>query len=106
MDDLFRSIQPAVQLTKEKQQKDLGQMLIYKVVASSNGFKELEKEVSLLLNKGWKPVGGVAFNQGHAYQAMVGNIGEKIERKSKVLPENTIQPLGAVDAMRKIDELT
>ena len=78
-------------------------MLKYKVVTSSNGFRDLEKAVSLLLNKGWKPVGGVAFNNGFAYQAMVGKVEEKIE-KQPGKEESKI--LGAIDAMRKIDEMT
>ena len=42
----------------------------YKIVASSNGFPELEKKVSAMLNHGWKPVGGLSFNAGYPYQAM------------------------------------
>ena len=37
----------------------------YRIVASTNGFPELEKKVSAMLNHGWKPVGGLSFNAGY-----------------------------------------
>jgi hypothetical protein len=42
----------------------------YKVVGGTNGFQEMEAEVSKMLNQGWKPIGGIAFNNGYPYQAM------------------------------------
>lgn len=81
-------------------------MLVYKVVSATKGFKELEKEVSLLLNKGWKPVGGVAFNNGYAYQAMVGKPVTDNKKVEQPDPDTTTLPRGAVDAMKKIDSLT
>lgn len=81
-------------------------MLVYKVISATKGFKELEKEVSLLLNKGWKPVGGVAFNNGYAYQAMVGKPVKDSQKAEKSEPDTTTLPRGAVDAMKKIDSLT
>ena len=85
-------------------------MLIYKVIGSKSGFSELEKEVSNRLNRGWKPVGSISFNQGFCYQAMVGKVennNKNQEGKKRVqdLKDETKQ-LGAVDAMRKVDELT
>lgn len=43
----------------------------YKVLAGTEeGIKELEIKVTDHLNKGWKPIGGIAFNLGYPYQAM------------------------------------
>jgi hypothetical protein len=83
-------------------------MLIYKVVPSKTGIKELEKEVSILLNKGWKPVGSISFNQGYCYQAMVGKIEKKQEKQKDKKECQILEPkeLGTIDAMKKIDELT
>lgn len=82
-------------------------MIIYKVVTSKSGFKELEDEISLLINDGWKPIGGIAFNLGFPYQAMVGKTenNNKSQKDKKTLPRSK-QPNGVVDAMKKIDELT
>jgi len=65
-------------------------MLVYKVVTAKKGFVELEKEVSLLLNKGWRPVGGVAFNNGYPYQAMVGK--KVTTNQSDKVQESEIAP--------------
>jgi hypothetical protein len=82
-------------------------MLIYKVIGSKNGFSELEKEVSLLLNRGLKPVGSISFNQGFCYQAMIGQIrnNKKQDIEKQTVAEKPVA-LGAVDAMKKVDELT
>jgi hypothetical protein len=82
------------------------QMFVYKVVTAKKGFVELEKEVSSLLNKGWKPVGGVAFNNGYAYQAMVGKTAKDSQKTEEPTSEVTSLPRGAIDAMKKIDSLT
>ncbi len=37
---------------------------------AKEGLKELEEKVTEHLRKGWKPVGGIAFNVGYPYQAM------------------------------------
>ena len=42
----------------------------YKVVTSTTGLKDLEKTVQKHLSNGWKPLGGIAFNQGYPYQAI------------------------------------
>ncbi|PCJ90824.1 MAG: hypothetical protein COA46_09880 [Porticoccaceae bacterium] len=84
-------------------------MLIYKVIGSKSGFSELEKEVSNRLNRGWKPVGSISFNQGFCYQAMVGKVENNNNQKDKKRvqdPKHKFKKLGAVDAMRKVDELT
>lgn len=64
----------------------------YKVITSKNGFQELEETVSRHLNQGWKPIGGIAFNNGFPYQAMA-----KVE---------DVKPLTANQAMQVIDNLT
>ena len=85
-------------------------MLIYKIITSKSGFKELEDEISLLINKGWKPIGGIAFNQGFPYQAMVGKTKNTIknqkDKKSAQDLKHKREQIGAVDGMKKIDELT
>ena len=74
-------------------------MKIYKVVSSHNGFKELEKTVSMMLNKGWECEGGIAFNQGFCYQAMtIDNPGTsqatstQAAEPDKKKPPHTIRP--------------
>lgn len=81
----------------------------YKVCGGTNGFVELEREVSTLLNTGWKPVGGIAFNSGFPYQALA----RVMEYKEKPSPTATSKPgqtktakLNANSAMRKLDDLT
>ena len=83
-------------------------MLIYKVVSSKTGFKELEKDVSILLNQGWKPVGSIAFNQGYCYQAMIGKVESGASKSKSDSGQQAFRPkeLGVVDAMKQIDELT
>ncbi|WP_438957554.1 hypothetical protein [Porticoccus sp.] len=102
--DWYMSAQPAIKSRLKRNKED--PMLVYKVVSATKGFKELEKEVSLLLNKGWKPVGGVAFNNGYAYQAMVGKPVTDNKKVEQPDPDTTTLPRGAVDAMKKIDSLT
>lgn len=79
-------------------------MLIYKVVGSKTGFKELEKEVTRLLNKGWKPIGSISFNQGYCYQAMVGKTTKGT--MSHPTEDDSKETCGAIDAMKRIDQLT
>lgn len=67
----------------------------YKIVTATAGIPELERKISEMMNQGWKPLGGVAFNQGYPYQAM-GRIRERARER----------PLGAAEAMRRVDSLT
>lgn len=85
-------------------------MLIYKVLHGEKGLKDLEHKVSAHLNQGWKPVGGLAFNQGHCYQAMVGKSAKPLSaaESEQVVSGAEIKPkpVGAAEAMRNVDELT
>ncbi|GAB2877768.1 hypothetical protein ACCI51_08460 [Microbulbifer echini] len=86
----------------------------YKVAVGKSGFSSLEEEVTRLLNEGWKPIGGLAFNAGYPYQAMARVVSmpkstSGIPAQSQSLSEQEPtkkQPLGAQDAMRLVDELT
>lgn len=75
----------------------------YKVIGSSNGLPELEEKVSQLLNEGWKPIGGIAFNHGYPYQAM-----GKVEEEKKMAKESKEEGRArtANEAMRELDQLT
>tara|TARA_R110001583_G_scaffold28946_1_gene102301 strand:+ start:447 stop:719 length:273 start_codon:yes stop_codon:yes gene_type:complete len=42
----------------------------YKLVKDTHKLEKLEQIVSEMIANGWKPVGGIAFNNGFAYQAM------------------------------------
>lgn len=78
-------------------------MIKYKVVAGINGLQELEKKVEQMIKEGWKPLGGIAFNQGFCYQAMAGKIKEeKIDDKNQKVTKN----LTANQGMKRLDELT
>lgn len=79
----------------------------YKIVNGKSGFPELEENVSKMLNQGWKPVGGIAFNAGFPYQAMAKVITAKHESENKIKTQDTLRnPVGANTAMRAIDNLT
>ncbi|ACR13281.1 DUF1737 domain-containing protein [Teredinibacter turnerae] len=42
----------------------------YKIISGPSGLPQLEDRITEFLNKGWKPVGGIAFNAGYPYQAI------------------------------------
>jgi hypothetical protein len=91
-------------LTPERRGVD---MKVYKVVTASNGFKELEKIVSKMLNNGWECTGGIAFNHGHPYQAMTKEMPQKQDVTRTSERDRELNPiLSAADAMKKLDELT
>jgi len=69
--------------------------LEYKVVTSTKGFPDLEAEITRMLNAGWKPLGGLAFNQGYPYQAM-----------ARVVQEEASRPRTANEAMSVLESLT
>ncbi len=75
----------------------------YKVVTGVSGLKELEENVSKLLNEGWKNVGGIAFNQGYGYQALA-RIVEIREPEKR--PESAKKIMDNNNAMRMLDDLT
>lgn len=75
----------------------------YKIVSGAKGFEEMEKRVSEMLNQGWKPIGGIGFNAGYAYQAMARVTTQPEPQKTE---EEKPKARGAQDAMRAIDQLT
>lgn len=80
----------------------------YKIVGSPNGFPELEQKISAMLNQGWKPIGGIAFNQGHPYQAMAKLVDTSAVPKAtiQVSAETKPRPKTFNEAMKDIDDLT
>lgn len=83
--------------------------LVYKVVVSDKGFDDFEAKVSEMLNKGWKPLGGIAFNHSYPHQSMAKVI-EVPDEKPISKNQSTIgqQPkaLSANEAMKRLDDLT
>jgi hypothetical protein len=57
----------------------------------NNGIPELEDKVTNHLNQGWKPIGGIAFNQGYPYQAMA--IAKKPAEKPQTKEPPQHQPI-------------
>ncbi len=58
----------------------------YKVVSGPEGIAQLEEKVGELLGKGWKPVGGVAFNADCPYQALARVIVKKTALSQQDVP--------------------
>jgi hypothetical protein len=84
--------------------------LEYKIVVGDTGFAELERKISSMLNEGWKPIGGLAFNNGFAHQAMARvkdeskySLKERIEIANS---ENEKKPLTANEAIKRLNDLT
>lgn len=77
----------------------------YKIVVGSNGFNDFENQVSSLMNKGWKPIGGVAFNSGYANQAMARIIDLDTSKKETEKPPEKVKakPMNTGEAMRMIE---
>ena len=80
----------------------------YKVVSGPEGLPQLEARVNELLNKGWKPIGGISFNAGYPYQAVarVVTVSSTTEHQLSKTKPKTSKLKGAQDAMRLVDELT
>lgn len=57
----------------------------YKIISGPSGLPQLEDRVTEFLNKGWKPVGGIAFNAGYPYQALA-RVVTVDENTNKTLP--------------------
>lgn len=76
----------------------------YKVVVSDKGFTDFEEKVSKMLNEGWKPVGGIAFNHSYPHQAMAKIVDAEQKQEAIAKPEN--KALTANQAMKRIDDLT
>lgn len=77
----------------------------YKIITSTNGFAELEQQVSKMLNQGWKPLGGLAFNQGHPYQALAKLVTTPIAEPSTENPTQKAAPKGKTfnEALKDLD---
>lgn len=77
--------------------------LEYKIVVSDKGFTDFEEKVSKMLNEGWKPIGGIAFNYSYPHQAMAKVV--EIQGEEKAV-EQSNKALTANQAMKRLDELT
>lgn len=84
--------------------------LKYELVVGNKGFDKFCDEVSERLNAGWKPLGGVAFNAGFAYQSMAKAVDDselgKDEEPEKETEKAGVKRLGANEAMRQLDSMT
>ncbi len=83
--------------------------LVYKIVVSDKGFEDFEAKVSDMLNQGWKPLGGIAFNHSFPHQAMakvVDAADEKPVSKNQAAIEKQPRALSANEAMKRLDDLT
>lgn len=78
----------------------------YKIITSENGLPELEKKVSKLLNTGWKPIGGIAFNHGYPYQALARVVTVRQQQPPPEPDNKRSQYRSATEAMRMVDDLT
>lgn len=82
----------------------------YKVVGSSNGFPELEKKIGIMMDNGWKPVGGIAFNMNAPYQAMARQVEvttvREPERVQAQQPKQIPRPKTFNETLKDIDDLT
>jgi hypothetical protein len=78
----------------------------YKIVIGKGGFKDLESQVNSMMNKGWKPVGGVAFNSNFPHQAMARIVEiEQTQKQAKETEERSTkkEPMNTADAMRMLE---
>ena len=81
-------------------------MKVYRIITAQQGIKQLETKITALINHGWEPVGGIGFNQSYPYQAMIGEILKSEEnRKDETQNSTEKKNLGAIDAMKRIDDL-
>ena len=80
-------------------------MKVYRIITAQQGIKQLETKITSLINHGWEPVGGIGFNQSYPYQAMIGEIQKSEENRDK-RQNSTKRNLGAIEAMKRVDELT
>ncbi len=83
--------------------------LQYKVIVSDKGFTDFEEKVSQMLNEGWKPIGGIAFNHSFPHQAMAKVI--EMDQEEKIITEQarkeeSRKALTANEAMKRLDDLT
>ena len=79
-------------------------MKAYKIITSETGIKELEQKVTEFINDGWNTLGGISFNHGYPYQAIIHlNLKQKSEDNSE--QESSPKLLGANEGMKKINDL-
>lgn len=78
-------------------------MKVYRIITAEQGIKELEIKITSLINQGWRPVGGVSFNQSYTYQAMIGEVLKSEESRERTEKKSN---LGAIGAMKRVDDLT
>lgn len=81
-------------------------MKVYRIITAEEGIKQLETKITALINHGWEAVGGVGFNQSYPYQAMIGEILKSEENRDENENSTKKTNLGAIDGMKKVDDLT
>lgn len=79
-------------------------MIVYKLITAESGIKELEDKITTLINDGWKLAGGISFNHGYPYQAVIGKE-TPIEKPPGPAEDKAPKELGANEAMKKLDDL-
>ena len=67
----------------------------YKIIKDTSDCRQLERDVQVHMMEGWRPAGGIAFNNGVAHQALV--------RARPVQAKKTGKALTANEAFRAMD---
>tara|TARA_A100001015_G_scaffold279212_1_gene340178 strand:- start:4335 stop:4574 length:240 start_codon:yes stop_codon:yes gene_type:complete len=62
----------------------------YKLIKDTAECRQIEKDVQIHMMEGWKPSGGIAFNNGIAYQALVRarQVDDRKKSEKKILTAN------------------
>ena len=62
----------------------------YKLIKDTAECRQIEKDVQIHMMEGWKPSGGIAFNNGIAYQALVRarQVEDRKKSEKKILTAN------------------
>ena len=62
----------------------------YKLIKDTAECRQIEKDVHIHMMEGWKPSGGIAFNNGIAYQALVRarQVEDRKKSEKKILTAN------------------
>ena len=62
----------------------------YKLIKDTAECRQIEKDVQIHMMEGWKPSGGIAFNNGIAYQALVRarQVEDRTKSEKKILTAN------------------
>lgn len=78
----------------------------YRIITGDKGFKDLEDKVTIRINKGWKLIGGLAFNGGYPYQAMAKVVEEgEDEVEVQTGKKEKLGMATAAEAMKRLDDL-